>query len=121
MDVFSEDVQAFRVKVLGPSAVTVNDKTPQGVWRQVKQHLEDHRTVKETKAWSDITLYYKFGLDTKEVRQWIEGLSGALDYFKYKFMDEASSDACDDSKHKKAMRMTRCRVSTTSRRDRRLK
>jgi hypothetical protein len=105
MDVFSEDVPAFRVNVLGPSAATFNDKKPQGVWRQVKQHLEENGTEKEkegAKAWSAITLYYKFGLGTKEVRRRIEGLSGALDCFKYKFVDEASSDAGDDSKHKKA-------------------
>jgi hypothetical protein len=35
-------------------------------------------------------------------RSRIDGLSDALDCFKYKFVDEASSDAGDDRKHKKA-------------------
>jgi hypothetical protein len=102
-DVFSEDVPAFRVQVLGPSAATFTDKTPQGVWRQVKQHLEDNGTEKEkegAKAWSAITLYYNFGLGNKEVRRRIEGLWGAMGCFKYKFLDEASSDAGNESKHK---------------------
>jgi hypothetical protein len=39
MDVFSEDVPAFQVKVtlvLGESAVTLTDKKPQAVWKLVR-------------------------------------------------------------------------------------
>jgi hypothetical protein len=35
MDVFSEDVPAFQVKVLGESAATFVDKRPHSVWKQV--------------------------------------------------------------------------------------
>jgi len=37
MDVFSEDVPAFQVKVLGDSAATFVEKRPQGAWKKVKQ------------------------------------------------------------------------------------
>ena len=102
MDVFNEDVPAFQVKVLGDSAVTLVEKRPQSVWKLVKQHLEEKGTDKEkevAKSWNLVGLSYKFGLGHKEVRRRIEGLSGAIDCFKYKFVDEAEGAG---SKNKKA-------------------
>ena len=49
---------------------TFVDKKPQGVWKQVKQYLEDYGTEKEkevAKSWSVIKLDYKFGLSNNEV------------------------------------------------------
>ena len=49
---------------------TFVDKKPQGVWKQVKQYLEEYGTEKEkeaAKSWSVIKLYYKFGLSNQEV------------------------------------------------------
>ena len=72
----------------------------------MKLHLEEKGTEKEkevAKSWSPIALFYKFGLGSKEVRRRVEGLSGAIDCFKYKFVDESSADAAGAGcKNKKA-------------------
>lgn len=65
---------------------------------QVKQHLEEQGTDEQKEAakeWSVTTLYYKFGLASKEVRRRIEGLSGAVNCYKYKFLDEGPESAAD--------------------------
>ena len=49
---------------------TLVDKKPQGVWKKVKQYMEEHGTDQEkeaAKSWSVIKLYYKFGLSNLEV------------------------------------------------------
>ena len=54
----------------GEAEKTLVDKKPQGVWKQVKQYLEEHGTEQEqeaAKSWSVIKLYYKFGLSNLEV------------------------------------------------------
>ena len=82
-----------QVRVQGLSANEFVGKRPQAVWKLVKKHLEDNGTDKEkevAKGWNSITLHNKFGLGSKEVRKRIEGLSGAMDCFKYKFMEEAT-------------------------------
>jgi hypothetical protein len=67
------DIVVFvQVKMVREEAVekTFVDKKPQGVWKQVKQYLEDFGTEKEkeaAKSWSVIKLYYKFGLSNQEV------------------------------------------------------
>ena len=98
MDIFQEDIPGFQVRVLGETAgnKTFIDKKPSSVWKQVKAYLQEHGTDKEkevAKGWSAITLHCRFGLASKEVRKRIEGLSGAADCFRYKFMEEASAAA----------------------------
>jgi len=61
-----------QVKCVWEEAVekTFVDKKLEGVWKQVKQYLEDYGTEKEkevAKSWSVIKLDYKFGLSNQEV------------------------------------------------------
>ena len=54
MDVFSEDVPAFQVKVLGSSAATFVDKKPQSVWKQVTHVMRRLRLPSEQAAWLSV-------------------------------------------------------------------
>jgi len=122
MDVLEKDTMAFQV-TWGLNKVI--KEVVEEAWQAVKQHQMEHGSDVEkavAKAWPTKNLGLRSGLWEKEVRMRLEGMRGAIDCFKYKFISERASPATKvRSGSTTASRLcTRIRNRTQSRTDRAL-